>query len=201
VTHSTPECREEIDMSTPKFAHNVFQTANHEAMRDWYCTVLDAHVVYEDATLTFLTFDDEHHRVALLHPPVAFTPKTAVTASLHHSAYTFDSIDALLERYAMLRDRGITPAVCIAHGVTTSMYYQDPDRNFVELQIDRFAEPDQATAYMLGPEYAADSVGPAFDPEELLAARRAGASVEELSDRAWALKTELPNPLDVLMGG
>jgi hypothetical protein len=101
----------------------------------------------------------------------------------------------------MLRDNGITPAVCIAHGVTTSMYYQDPDRNFVELQIDRFAEPDQATAYMLGPEYAADSVGPAFDPEELLAARRAGASVEELSDRAWALKSELPNPLEVLMGG
>jgi hypothetical protein len=32
-------------MSKPKFAHNVFQTANHEAMRDWYCTVLDAHVV------------------------------------------------------------------------------------------------------------------------------------------------------------
>jgi hypothetical protein len=39
---------------------------------------------------------------------------------------------------------------------------------------------------MLGAEYAAGSVGPAFDPEELLAARRAGASVEELSDRAWA---------------
>jgi hypothetical protein len=54
---------------------------------------------------------------------------------------------------------------------------------------------------MLGPEYAADSVGPAFDPEELLAARRAGAGAEELSDRAWALKTELPNPLEVLMGG
>ena len=101
----------------------------------------------------------------------------------------------------MLRDKGITPAVCIAHGVTTSMYYQDPDRNFVELQIDRFAEPDQATAYMNGAEYAADSVGPAFDPEELLAARRAGASVEELSDRSWALKAELPNPLEVLMGG
>jgi hypothetical protein len=111
-------------MFTPKFAHNVFQTANHEAMRDWHGTVLDAHVVYEDATLTFLTFDDEHRRVALLHPPIEFTPKTAVTASLHHSAYTFDGIDALLERYATLR--------------------------------------------------AADSVGLAFDPHELLAARRAG---------------------------
>lgn len=192
---------EETEMSKPKFAHNVFLTAQPEAMRDWYCTVLDAHVVYEDPTLTFMTFDDEHHRVALLHPPIPMQAKTASTAALHHSAYTFDSIDALLERYTMLRDKGITPAVCIAHGVTTSMYYQDPDRNFVELQIDRFPEPDQATAYMLGAEYAADSVGPAFDPEELLAARHAGASVAELSDRSWARKAELPNPLDVLMGG
>jgi catechol-2,3-dioxygenase len=188
-------------MSKPKFAHNVFQTAKPEAMRDWYCTVLDAHVVYQDATLTFMTFDDEHHRVALLHPPMPMEAKTATTASLHHSAYTFDSIDALLERYAMLRDKGITPAVCIAHGITTSMYYQDPDRNFVELQIDRFDEPDQATAYMNGAEYAADSVGPAFDPEELLGAYRAGASFAELSDRSWALKSDLPNPLEVLMGG
>ncbi len=127
--------------------------------------------------------------------------KSPTTAALHHSAYTFETIDDLLDRFSMLRDQGIRPAVCIAHGVTTSMYYQDPDRNFVELQIDRFAKPDDATAYMNGPEYAADSVGPAFDPDELLAARRAGASVEELSDRAWALKSELGNPLDVLMGG
>ena len=188
-------------MSKPTFAHNVFQTAKPQEMRDWYCTVLDGHVVYTDATLTFITFDEEHHRVALLHPPIEMERKSATTAALHHSAYTFESIDDLLDRFATLRDSGIRPAVCIAHGVTTSMYYQDPDRNFVELQIDRFAEPDDATAYMNGPEYAADSVGPAFDPDELLAARRAGASVEELSDRAWAVKFELGNPLDVLMGG
>ena len=187
-------------MAKPKFAHIVFKTAKPQEMRDWYCMVLDAHVVYEDETLTFLTFDDEHHRVALLHPPIEFEQKTALTAALHHSAYTFSNIDDLLDRYAQLRDVGISPAVCIAHGVTTSMYYRDPDRNFVELQIDRFAEPDDATAYMNGAEYAADSVGPAFDPDELLAARLAGVSVEELSDRSWALKAELGNPLDVLMG-
>lgn len=188
-------------MATPKFAHIVFQTAQPEAMRDWYCTVLDAHVVYQDETLSFMTYDEEHHRVALLHPPIDMQAKTPTTSALHHSAYTFESIDDLLDRYETLRDKGILPAVCIAHGVTTSMYYQDPDRNFVELQIDRFAEPDDATAYMNGPEYAADSVGPGFDPEEMLAARRAGASTEELSDRAWALRSEQPNPLGVLMGG
>jgi catechol-2,3-dioxygenase len=188
-------------MSAPKFAHNVFQTAQPQQMRDWYCTVLDGHIVYSDETLSFITFDEEHHRVALLHPPIPMERKSPTTAALHHSAYTFDTVDDLLERYIMLRDKGIRPAVCIAHGVTTSMYYQDPDRNFVEMQIDRFEAPDDATAYMKGPEYAADSVGPAFDPEELLAARRSGATVGELSDRAWALKQEMPNPLDVLLGG
>ncbi len=90
--------------------------------------------------------------------------------------------------------------MCVAHGVTTSMYFRDPDGNVVEMQIDRFAEPDGATSYMQGPEYAADSVGPAFDPEEMLRARREGATVEELSDRSWALRGTLPDPMPVLMG-
>lgn len=188
-------------MSTkPKFAHLVFQTSQPEEMIGWYCAVLDAHVVYEDNGLGFITFDDEHHRVAFIKAPVALERKTPTTASMHHAAYTFAAIDDLLERYVELRDKDIRPAVCIAHGVTTSMYYRDPDGNMVELQIDRFAEPDEATAYMNGPEYAADSVGPAFDPEQLLEARRAGAGVGELCDRAWALKAGLPDPMPVLIG-
>jgi hypothetical protein len=54
---------------------------------------------------------------------------------------------------------------------------------------------------MEGQEYAADSVGPAFDPEEMLKARRGGASVEELSDRVWALSSGLPSPMPILMRG
>ncbi|NUP03975.1 MAG: biphenyl 2,3-dioxygenase [Nonomuraea sp.] len=187
-------------MPTPKFAHVVFQTGQPAAMRDWYCAVLDGHVVYEDAALTFITFDEEHHRIALLNPPVQLERKSPATACMHHVAYTFDDLDALLDRYVLLRDQGITPAVSIAHGVTTSMYYQDPDGNFVEMQIDNFAEPDDATRYMHGPEYAADSVGPAFDPEELLKARAAGATAEELTKRSWSRQAALPDPMGVLLG-
>ncbi|MGI8679620.1 MAG: VOC family protein [Jatrophihabitans sp.] len=186
--------------ATPKFAHIVFQTSQPEEMVGWYCAVLNAHVVYQDDGLAFITFDDEHHRVAFIKAPVPLERKTPTTASMHHAAYTFADIDDLLERFVELRSKGIRPAVCIAHGVTTSMYYRDPDANMVELQVDRFAEPDQATGYMNGPEYAADSVGPAFDPDQLLEARRAGASVEELSNRAWALKADLPDPMPVLIG-
>jgi catechol-2,3-dioxygenase len=187
-------------MPTPKFAHVVFQTAQPAAMRDWYCTVLDGHVVYEDGALTFITFDEEHHRIALLNRPGELERKSPTTACMHHVAYTFGDLDELLDRYVLLRDQGIAPAVCIAHGVTTSMYYQDPDGNFVEMQIDNFAEPDEATGYMNGPEYAADSVGPAFDPEALLTARQSGASVQELTDRAWSVQADLPAPIGILLG-
>src|SRR5450631_2506701 len=73
----------------PKFAHVVFQTGQPGEMRDWYCTVLDGHVVYEDAALTFITFGEEHHRVALLHPAVPQQRKSPTTAAMHHVAYTF----------------------------------------------------------------------------------------------------------------
>ena len=37
-------------------------------------------------------------------------------------------------------------------------------------------------------------------PDEPHAARRAGAGVDELSDRAWALQTERPPAVAVLLG-
>jgi catechol-2,3-dioxygenase len=186
--------------ASPKFAHVVFQTGQPNEMRDWYCAALDGHVVYQDQALCFIAYDDEHHRVALMTLPVESQRKHPTTACAHHVAYTFENLDALLDRYVLLRDRETIPAVCIAHGVTTSMYYQDPDGNFVEMQIDNFATPADATNYMRGPEYAGDSVGPAFDPEAMLAARRAGTRVEELTDRAWSLRAGLPDPMPILVG-
>ena len=186
----------------PRFVHVVFQTGQPEAMRDWYCTVLGAHVVHAGHGLTFLTFDEEHHRIALLAMPEGVAePKTPATAAMHHTAFTFDSLDDLLERHRQLAEAGIEPAVPIQHGVTTSLYYRDPDRNFVELQVDNFATPDEATAYMRGPEYDADPVGPSFDVEAMASARRDGASEAELTTRTWALSgRELPDPMRVLTG-
>lgn len=171
-------------------------------MRDWYCALLNGHVVFENDALTFVTFDEEHHRIAFLVPPVQLEAKSPMAAGMHHVAYTFDGLDDLLDRYATLRERGIEPQVPIQHGVTTSLYYRDPDGNFVELQVDNFATPDEATAYMTGPEYAADPVGVGFEPEAMLEARRAGADEAELRTRAWALRTspDLPNPMAALSG-
>jgi len=96
----------------PRLAHVVFQTSQPEAMTDWYCTVLKAHVVHAGHGLTFMTFDEEHHRIALLAMPAEVGErKSPTTASMHHTAWTFDSLDALLERYQDLADQGVQPAV------------------------------------------------------------------------------------------
>jgi len=187
-------------MATPKFAHIVLQTSRMPAMRAWYCQVLDAHVVFENSLLCFLTFDEEHHRLALLSPPVQLEPRSPRAAGLNHAAYTFGSLDELLDRFVRLKEDGVEPAVSIQHGVTTSLYYRDPDGNFVELQVDNFATPDDATAYMMGAEYAGDAVGVGFSPEKMRTALAAGTPLSKLKTRAWALETspELPNPIVVL---
>jgi len=189
-----------MSSSVPKFAHVVFQTGQPGQMRNWYCTVLDGHVMYEDAALTIITFAEEHHRGALIHPPTPLERKSPGTPAMHHVAYTFQSIDDLLDRYVLLRDQDIRPADCIAHGVTTSLYYRDPGGKMVELQIDRYADQAEATRYMNGSEYAADSVDPAFDAERMPQAGHARATIEELCDHAWALQPPLPDPMPVLLG-
>lgn len=186
--------------ATPKFAHVVLQTSRLADMRDWYCALLDGHVVFEGHGLSFVTFDEEHHRIAFMAPPVQLEPKSPQASGMHHVAYTFASLDDLLDRYTALKEAGITPHVPIQHGVTTSLYYRDPDGNFVEMQVDNFATPEEATAYMTGPEYGADPVGVSFDPDTMLAALRAGTNVGDLTTRDWALATspELPSPLAAL---
>jgi catechol-2,3-dioxygenase len=173
--------------ATPSFAHVVFQTGQLEQMKRWYIDLLDGHVVYEGHNLCFLTHDEEHHRIALVQPPEPLERKASNAAWMHHVAYTFTDLEELMRRYVELKKKGIEPAMPIQHGLTTSLYYEDPDGNFVEMQIDNFTTPDQATAYMNGPEFDEDPIGPFFAPEALLADLNAGVPAAELMTRAWAL--------------
>jgi catechol-2,3-dioxygenase len=170
---------------TVRMAHIVLLTSRFSEMKDWYTSVLGMRTVFETATAAFMTFDEEHHRLALVTMPDT-QERTSRTVGMLHSAYTFPGLHELLCRYRELRDVGIEPLVPIQHGVTTSLYYRDPDSNTVELQIDNFPTADEATAYMRGAEYTADTAGPTFDPEAMAVALESGTPVSELTTRAWA---------------
>jgi catechol-2,3-dioxygenase len=167
-----------------KLAHVVYQTRRFEEMLDWYQKVFAAEVVYQNPLIAFLTYDDEHHRFAFINMS-AFKPDGAYAeghadTGLNHVAYTFANVGDLLETYAQLKRAGVTPYWPVHHGVTLSLYYQDPDGNRMEFQVDCCATAEEAQAFMRSDAFAANPVGVEIDPEALLAQYRGGAPVETL---------------------
>jgi len=164
-----------------KFVHVVYRTRRFEQMLEWYKVVFDAEVQHQDPALAFLTYDGEHHRfafanLAVLKPDATETEKEGLIG-VDHVAYTYSSLDDLLENYEQLKAQGITPYWCVHHGVTVSMYYADPDGNQMEFQVDVFESNDEANAFMSGPHFAANPIGVEYDPEDWLAQKKAGAEL------------------------
>ncbi len=171
-------------MASPiKLAHLVFRTNQLQVMLDWYCTVLEAQPSYRDAKIAFITYDEEHHRVAF----VAIEPYAEKPAQkqvgFYHVAFTYRDLGELLATYERLKAAGIRPWRPILHGPTVSFYFKDPDDNDVELQVDTFADAETAKQWMQGPAFARDPIGVLFDPEELIVKYRAGVPEAELKRR------------------
>ena len=180
ASRTLPQASQRI--APQKFAHIVLKTGNYDAVIAWYATVLQARVAFRNDFIAFLTYDDEHHRVAVINNPGSPTPDPAA-AGVHHIAYTYADLGGLLATYRRLKAAGIEPVRCINHGPTISMYYRDPDGLRVELQIDVFATMAEAHAYFTGPDFAENPIGVLFDPEALIRDYEAGRAYEDLVRR------------------
>jgi len=166
-----------------KFVHVVYRTRRFDQMLAWYEFVFDAKVQYQNPILAFLTYDDEHHRFALinlavLQPDGSETEKQG-TIGVDHVAYTYGSLEDLFDNYEQLKAKDIQPYWCVHHGMTVSMYYADPDGNQMEFQVDAFDSSEEATAFMCGPINAANPVGVEYDPEDWLVQMRAGKPISD----------------------
>lgn len=155
-------------VSPIKLAHLVFKTRDKARMMDWYSQVLVARTVFDSAFIGFLSYDDEHHRVAVIQDATLEGPAPRAVG-LHHAAFTYKTLRELLATYGRLRGLGIVHAHATNHGPTTSIYYVDPDGNRVELQIDNFDDLADASAWFDSGEFAENPIGVDFDPEEHLA--------------------------------
>ncbi len=165
-----------------RLAHIVRRTSRLEEMVDWYRTVLGAEVVHADAMLAFLTYDDEHHRIAIAQIP-GLEEQPPLAAGTDHVAFTYADLGDLLYTYERLKSAGIEPYWPINHGPTTSLYYKDPDGNKIELQVDNFPTAEETNRWMRSGDFAANPIGVVFDPDDLLARYRAGEPLGRLAAR------------------
>jgi len=178
-----------------KLAHIVRRTTRLDEMVAWYQTVLGAEIAHADAMLAFLTYDDEHHRIAIAGIP-GLQDQSDFAVGTDHVAFSYADLGDLLYTFARLKRAGIEPYWCINHGPTTSLYYKDPDGNRVELQVDNFPTADACNRWMRSGDFAANPIGVVFDPDQLLARYEAGEPMEQLTARGTL--PEGASPFDML---
>jgi catechol-2,3-dioxygenase len=181
-------------MASPKISHLILNTANYEAMKQWYLEVFEATIGVEtsDHSACFLQTDESHHRIGMFNvaktdESVAMTAPGSGDASalsrLNHFAFEYPTLAELFETHERLAGSSVLPTVSLNHGPTMSMYYQDPDKNVVELFYDtQYTEDQIAEFYAGGDRYVLSAIP--FDPVKKLEELRGGKTVAELT--AWS---------------
>lgn len=167
-------------------AHFVIRTSRFAQTLQWYKDVLDAREVYHQPGLCFLTFDEEHHRVAIAEE-AGLRDFDETIAGIDHIALTMKSIVELADFYERAKSKDILPFWCINHGPTTSLYYKDPNGSRIEFQCDQVSYPGGAAAFFESDEFARNPLGIEFDPEALFSRVRNGEAPELILARADSL--------------
>jgi len=166
----------------PALHHVTIKTGRLQAMVDWYRLVVGVEATFQDASNAWTTNDGANHRIAFLSAPgLSDDPGKVAHSGLHHSAFEYDSFLDLMASYERLRDAGVRPAFALDHGMTISLYYQDPDGNYVELQSDSFGDWAKSTEWMrTSDDFKVNPIGTFFDPEKVSQAHAAGQSFATL---------------------
>ncbi|KAF6813523.1 biphenyl-2,3-diol 1,2-dioxygenase 2 [Colletotrichum sojae] len=159
-------------------AHIGLRTRNAEKLVAFYQNLLGARVVLANDYISVLTWDEEHHRLAIIHDATA-VPKQSNSSGVDPIALKFASVRDLVQVYRQAKDTGIVPDRCINHGVSTSLYYADPDGNKIDALIEAYDDPEDVQRHM-GSLNAADIRVVKFDPEELRRRDEAGEDDESL---------------------
>jgi catechol-2,3-dioxygenase len=183
----------------PVLHHVTLKTTRVQEMLDWYGTVVGMTANHHSQFGAWMTNDEANHRVALLaHPALTDDPEKVPHTGIHHLAFEYADIGQLIATYERLRGLGIRPHVCLDHGLTTSLYYVDPDGNSVELQADNFGDWAVSSEWMrTAPEFEVNPIGVSVDPEGLAAAWHELGDPGELHRRSFAGEFDPGSPPDL----
>ena len=180
----------------PSLHHVTIKTSRLDEMVAWYTLVLGAQVQFKDRNAAWMTNDGANHRIAFLAVPGLSDDGDKVRHNgMHHCAFEYDSFADLMSSFDRMRSAGVMPAFCLDHGLTISLYYKDPEGNFVELQSDNFSDWARSSEWMrTSPDFAANPIGTFFDPARVYDKFQAGVDFKSLQ-KAVRAGDYLPDPI------
>jgi len=176
-----------------RFGEVILKTAKYEALKSWYCRVLDAEPMMETERtaepgpggarqLCFIRLDSDFPfftTLGIFDVP-GLRPPDGTVPGLHHFQMRFATIGNLFDRYEALAAHGIVPARSANHGPGTSFYYRDPDDNQVELAASNYLTEPEVRAFVQSEAFRRNVAGIDVDPAEYVGRYRRGVPLEEL---------------------
>jgi len=180
----------------PSLHHVTMKTSRLDEMIKWYALVVGTQVQFRNETAAWTTNDGANHRIAFLAVPGLSDDADKVRHNgMHHCAFEYNNFAELMSTYDRLRQAGVEPTFSLDHGMTMSIYYKDPEGNFVELQSDNFSDWKLSGEYMRGsPQFAANPIGVFFDPARVYEMFKSGTDFETLEKAVYA-GAFLPDPI------
>jgi catechol 2,3-dioxygenase len=176
----------------PKLQHCGLTTGNLEGMLEWYGKVLGMTVHKRVAapagtpfkTVAFASNDEVNHRLSFFETPGLPTDGDRDRhARVQHIAFEYETLDDLLGTYVRLKNIGMRPLWAADQFIQTAIYYEDPDGNIIELNVNNFTSDWTVTEQL---KALPSRLHVNVDAERMIAARKAGASDWELHERALA---------------
>lgn len=134
-----------------RVGHLVLNVKNLAESTRFYTDILGFEISRQTPTGTFLTCGKIHHDLALFQAPEDALPVSNGQLGLNHFAVQVEDLDALKEVYFNLKDREVTLDHNTDHGMTSSVYFMDPDGNRVEFFCNNQADPAEGLAIMGAP--------------------------------------------------
>jgi catechol 2,3-dioxygenase len=139
-------------MAKPKrVGHLVLNVKDLEASTRFYTEILGFDVSLRRPTGTFLTCGKIHHDLALFQAPEGALPVSEGQLGLNHFAVQVEDLADLTEVYRDLKNSGVKLDRNTDHGMTSSIYFFDPDGNRIEFFCNNQEDPSDGLALMGAP--------------------------------------------------
>jgi len=134
-------------MVQPKrIGHVVLNVRDVEASTKFYTDIIGFQIALQKEDATFLTCGTIHHDLALFKAKQSFRLDDGV--GLNHMALQVEDFDMLTKYWEKLFQHEIEIARTTDHGMTSSIYFEDPDGNGIELFCNNQDDPAEGLAIM-----------------------------------------------------
>jgi catechol 2,3-dioxygenase len=183
----------------PKLQHCGLTTGNLDEMLEWYGKVLGMTVNKRVPALpgspfqsvAFASNDEVNHRLSFFETPgLATDAEKDRHSRVQHMAFTYETLDDLLGTYIRLKNLGIPLLWAADQFIQTAIYYEDPDGNIIELNVNNFSNDWTVTEQL---KNLPSRLHVNVDPEKMITARKAGALPWELHENVGRVSAK-PKP-------